>query len=704
MDLETAQKWLKAGVSHRNPWRAEAKKAYDFVAGEQWTPEERQVMEDLMRPVTVFNRIAPIVDAIVGHETANRQAVAYLPRQVGATQVAEVESHAAKWVRDESGADGEESDSFFDAVVTGEGWTGTEPDYDEDPDGMILLEQVDPREMDIDPSCHRKNYKGAKWLCRTRKWERERAQENWPDADFEPTSRRDSTDPVDVIAAAFYHLDSGKDGRGDSESNLVLIHDFQWWEFETIYRVPQQAIPPTVMMAMQQTRGDDGKNPFEEALQPSETGMLTFTEEQWSIVGQYFQTQPLKQRRKRYKRMFWSGSQVLEEKDCPTGDSFTYKAITAKRDREKNMWYGIVRAMRDPQLWSNKFMSLMLEIIGTSAKGGALAEISAFKDPRKAEEDWADPSKLIYVQDGALSGQHPKVMPRPTSQAPANMQELMMYANQSLHDAAGVNPAVMGFSKELDVSGVLEQTRLQAGLNLLSYLFDSLRRYRKDQGVLLMKMIRRYIPPGRLIKIEGPEGAKFVPLAFKPDVLKYEIVVDEAPTAPNVKEQTWAALESLARMLGPAAGQVLGNPKFMLPALKYAPFPSALVQEWTKAAAAPPSPQQIQMEQAHFGEATGKAAELHASAALKTAQAQHVGQESPMEVQSELVKQQTERIKAGAEVEAARAKVHQTHLDASAAHLHHHLDTQAALRDAALAEHQAQIQAATPKPESGSNA
>src|SRR5487761_1549393 len=103
MRLETAQKWLKDSVGTRNKWRAEAKKSYDFVAGEQWSPEERQVMEDLMRPVTVFNKVAPIVDAIVGHETANRQAVAYLPRQLGATPVAEVISNAAKWVRDECG-------------------------------------------------------------------------------------------------------------------------------------------------------------------------------------------------------------------------------------------------------------------------------------------------------------------------------------------------------------------------------------------------------------------------------------------------------------------------------------------------------------------------------------------------------------------------------------------------------------------------
>lgn len=690
MRLETAQKWLKESVGTRNKWRAEAKKSYDFVAGEQWSPEERQVMEDLMRPVTVFNKVAPIVDAIVGHEMANRQAVAYLPRQTGASAVAEVLSAAAKWVRDECGAEGEESDAFFDAVVTGEGWMGTEPNYDDDPDGQIEMERVDPREMDIDPACHRKNYKGAKWLCRSRKWDRARAEETWPDADFgdfEPTNRRTSDEPIDVISAAFYHEDSGVQGRAGAESGLVLIHDFQWWEYEPIYRVKPEQILPETLTAMQMVPE------MRETLRPSETGLLTFTEPQWKLLEEYVQGKPIVQRRKVYKRMFWSGSQVLEEKDCPTKDSFTYNAITAKRDHQKHMWYGIVRAMRDPQLWSNKFMSLALEIIGTSAKGGAIAEIDAFNDPRKAEEDWADPSTLIYTKPGAVSAK--KIMPRSdfASKAPPGMQELMMYANQSLNDVAGVNPAVMGFSKELDVSGVLEQTRLHAGLNLLSYLFDALKRYRQTQGTLLMAMIREYIPQGRLIKIEGPEGAKYVPLAFDPQIMRYDIVVDEAPTAPNIKVQTWETFLGIARIFPPQ----MMTPQFLLPLLKYSPFPASLVQEWTKAASNPQAQQQAQQEKAlQMGTAQAKMQELQATAQLKQAQAAHVGEQDPMELEAQRMKLMADQTKANAEVTAARAKEHQTHLDANTAILHHTLDTHAAIRDAHLDEQRAQREAMKP--------
>ena len=683
MNLDTIQRMVQKAVEHRNQWREEAKKCYDFVAGTQWTPEEGQVMEDQNRPVPTFNRVAPIVDAIVGHEATNRQATAYLPRQLGSTQVSEVLSAAAQWVRDECGADGEESDAFADAVITGEGWTETRVSYEEDLDGKIIIERIDPREMDIDPSASRKNYVDAKWVQRTRRMDRSAAREIWPEAQFEPAQgRKGASEPIDVITAAFYHLDSGAQGRGNAEVDQVLIHDFQWWELEPVYRIDAKqlvGIDPAIGQTMVHVLGPD-------VVKPSESGLLTLTDVQWKAIEPLVPfIKPTIQKRRVYKRIFWSGSEVLEEKDTPTRESYSYKAITAKRDHTKRMWYGIVRNMRDPQRWSNKFMSLALEITGAAAKGGIMAEEDAFVDPRKAEDDWADPNRIVMLNTGGIE----KIAPRPQGNPPAGMQQLMMYANQSINDVAGVNPAVMGFSQALDVSGKLEETRKEAGLNLLSYLFDSLRRYRKEQGVLLMKMIRDYLPPGRLIKIVNQGDTQYVPLAYDDHIERYDIVVDEAPTAPNVKERTW---DSFIALMGasPMAAQAFGQPQFLLPLLKYSPFPSALVNEWTQAAMKPnPMAQQGQVL-----ELKQKAAEVgrtQAETQLKTAQAQHIGQGSPQELQSDLIEQQTEKIKAAAEVEAAKAKMAGVQMDHAGRILQHHLDTQKALQDAALATHKANL-------------
>ena len=187
-------------------------------------------------------------------------------------------------------------------------------------------------------------------------------------------------------------------------------------------------------------------------LQPDAQGLITLDGDEYGRVKALLEGVPvLKQKRRRYQRMYFSGDELLETKPTPTGDSFTYKAITAKRDRKLKCWYGIVRAMKDPQRWTNKFMSSMLEIVGTSGKGGLLYEPDAFVNLRQAEEDWADPSRNVAMTDGAIAAN--KIMPRPVSQMPPQMMSLMQYCSQSIQAVAGVNPEVMGLSKALDQIG-----------------------------------------------------------------------------------------------------------------------------------------------------------------------------------------------------------------------------------------------------------
>ena len=284
------------------------------------------------------------------------------------------------------------------------------------------------------------------------------------------------------------------------------MHDFQWWEHEPIYRVPVQQLGPDRAFLMVNTPDEEGNFLLPpHKLQPNAQGLIALTGEEYGRMEALLEGVPvLKQKCRRYQRMYFSGGELLEELLTPTGDSFSYKAMTARRDRKRKSWYGIVRAMKDPQRWANKFMSSMLEIIGTSGKDGILYEPDAFLNLREAEEDWADPSRNVAMTEGAIAAN--KILPRPVNPMPSQMMGLMQYCEASLKSVAGGNPEVMGLSKALDPSGVMEEGRRQSGLNMLSYLFDGLRRYRNEQGRLLLKMIRRYIPQGRLIQVAGWTG------------------------------------------------------------------------------------------------------------------------------------------------------------------------------------------------------
>jgi hypothetical protein len=47
---------------------------------------------------------------------------------------------------------------------------------------------------------------------------------------------------------------------------------------------------------------------------------------------------------------------------------------------------GLIKVMRDPQMWANKWLSQTLHILNTTAKGGIVAEEDAFADMTEAEE------------------------------------------------------------------------------------------------------------------------------------------------------------------------------------------------------------------------------------------------------------------------------------------------------------------------------
>jgi hypothetical protein len=67
--------------------------------------------------------------------------------------------------------------------------------------------------------------------------------------------------------------------------------------------------------------------------------------------------------------------------------------------------------MRDPQMWANKWLSQTLHILNTTAKGGIVAEESAFADMTEAEEKWPQPDTIVWATTGAVSQQ--RIMPKP---------------------------------------------------------------------------------------------------------------------------------------------------------------------------------------------------------------------------------------------------------------------------------------------------
>ncbi len=557
------KQWVRDSLTRHADWYKEAREAFDMRDGRQWSDTERTALLGTGRQPVVFNRTAPIIDSICGMEVNNRQEVKYLPRTMGDAEENERLTSLADWARDECQAEDEESEAFRDMATCGRGWTETRLDFNEEPTGKIMIERRDPLKCGVDPSSVKANFADARYV--------------WSFEDVDTAEAEAMFDGVKgwaLDAGWARTIDTTDGGEGNKRDypdetrpalndttrpRSVRIVQIQWWEREAAYLVAHP-----------------------EAQEPVEASAKEWAERQAEAEARGFTAQRID--RRRYYKAFLGRAAVTERIDIAC---FTLAAMTGKRDHNKGWHYGVVRAMIDPQKLANKTLSQVLHILNTNAKGGLLAEKGAFANQRQAEKDWADPSKIIWLNDGGAA----KFKDRTPPQMPATLVQLQEFTISSIRDVTGVSVEMLGLA-DRDQPASLEYQRRQSAMTILAPLFDGLRRYRKTQGYILLETLR-LLPPGVLVRVVKDEDVevpgqpqlapsraftRFDPASFGLDdsSTRFDIIVDEAPASPNQKEATWAAIQPFMDSLPPAAIPI---------ALKYSPLPLSAAQELGEAIA-----------------------------------------------------------------------------------------------------------------------
>jgi hypothetical protein len=668
------KEWWAIDYPPAKKWHKEARLDFDFRAGEQWPAEDRKYLEDAQkRACLTFNVVDPVIDIVTGSEITNRQEVRYVPRQIGAAPVNEVLTEAARWFRDECYAEHEESAAFADAATCGMGWTETRLDYEQNANGDPKITRIDPMEMVWDSTAKQANLFDAERLFRVQRKVRLRyAQDRWPtdasrrpildDADYDAVWAGELADeevPYEVHYPGEPLKHEAQDGRTE---RLVTIVQVQWREKQHFYRAAMGG--RLVELTAEQHR-----------IAATRAAML----------GQDYRA--VAQTRHVYYQAFL-GAEILEitKLAAPSGalaKDFTLQPITGKWDRNNRQFYGLVKAMRSPQTWANKWLSTAVEIMARNAKGGLMMEEGAVVDQQEFEEDWAKPGANSYFRPGALTGG--KVTPKPAANFPTDFMQMTQFAVQAIPRVTGINVEMMGLSGSNPTSpndprtASQEYQRRQSATIVLAGLFDSLRRYRRVSGRLLLYYITEFLADGRLIRIVGQENDQYVPLIHQPGTIEYDVIVDDAPSAPNQKELVW---NSMVQML-PMLQGINPPPQVMLTLLDYSPLPASLVakiknavmQAQQQAQQNPPMDPATLMMQEKQADVQANAARHQANLAAHSQQKQldlaHQRESNRIEVTGQIA---VERAKIAARREEMMLTARQKEIEHNYALEHKHLD------------------------------
>ena len=585
--------WYRADRDASSKWRIEAREDYDFVAGRQWSAQDEAVLREQDRPPITFNRCLPIIKAVAGSEVNSRLDIQYLPREIGDAAKNELLTEAGRYLADEAEAEDEESDAFVDVAICGVGCIEMRLDYELDEAGAYVEDRVDPLEMVVDSTSRKRNFSDARRIFRAKSMDRAEAEGLFPDAD---PGDLDAAWAEDRDGEQHRQIQPGESrmdrpGSADEGTARVTIVECQWWERRRVTVVADPNTGETTDM-----------DPAKAAILVRRAAAMGITIQAMSLT-------------KRVYRRAFLGATVLEEGEAPAKDRFSYAFLTGDRDHNQGTYYGIVRPMKDPQRFANKWLSQTMDMLNRQAKGGLLMEKAAVPDQAEFEASYGKPGAISWVEDGALRSGAMKDKPLPV--LPAGHYQLMEFAIMSIRDSSGVNMELMG-QKQQEQAGVLEYQRKQAAMTMLASLFDSLRRARKHIGRVRLYFIQTYLSDGRLVRILGDGSARMVPLLRDKTIGEYDVVIDDLPSSPNQKEVIWSTFTSVFPVI-----KDMITPQVLLEILPYSPFPASFVAKMRDLLAAQPGdPQAEQQQQIAVQTATAKIQDLLSGAALKQAKAE----------------------------------------------------------------------------------
>lgn len=439
---------------------AEAQKDLDFYLGDQWTYQEKNELALQGRAAYVFNKIKRVVNMITGYQRKNRLSSVVTPVENSDQATADQMTELMLYVMQRDGYE-TISDAFSGALKTGLNLIEVYMDYRYDPlDGDIAFARIPYNSLLLDPFLTKLDLSDCNYLMRRKYMSRRQAKSFLPMysevIDELPECARD--DKYQFMPEVRQTL--GKD---------ILAVDEYW---KQNYQDAYLLVDPM-------------------------TGQMAEMEANFEALALIMQQNPQIQARPIQKpvveRYIIIGKEVISMDVNPLGiNKYPFVPFVALFEPETNQYslkyQSIVRALRDPQVESNRRRSQMTDIIESSINSGFIAKENSVVNPRSLFE--SGQGKVTWVkEENSLAD----IQPRIPAQVPPSMFQLQELYDRDIMDISGVTEELLGAADDTD-TGITVKLRQGAGLVTLQDLFDRLRYSQKLLSGLVLNFIQRWSP------------------------------------------------------------------------------------------------------------------------------------------------------------------------------------------------------------------
>lgn len=466
--LAKVKGWFEAAVAAKayQTWRDEARTAWDFYDGAQWSAEEAEKLAENGQPALVVNKIAARVDNLAGSEIAGRTRVVYRSRSGNADEEAAAAAltDLALYVA-ERGEQAQEISAVFRAgLVCGVGWLDIGV-ADSEAGPEIFARAEDELSVVWDPLSRRADLSDARFVARERWLDEAGVRALFPDKQAAVLGQLAVGNPLNFAGGAVLR---GVDvAYVDPTRNVYRIVEVQYRDVVKQYRF----------------RYADGTLRF--SFEKAEATRAGATLEEMVTVPRVFVA-------------YFCGDVLLDNRPLEyRHNTFTLVPFVYKRHRADGRPYGLVRGALDPQRELNKRRSKAMHLLNTAQ---VIADIDAVEDPALLAREAARPDGVILKR----AGKDLRIL-RNLDLAASQVQ-VMEQAGRDIQDVMGVFDESLGKPSNA-TSGVAIQQRQVAGSLNQMFAFDALRRLKKALGEQVLALVRQYFTSEMVIAITDDFGA-----------------------------------------------------------------------------------------------------------------------------------------------------------------------------------------------------